>query len=149
LVLDDNEIVKVNQRNMRASVVKTRFLELREDYLESLEFVLKDHDQEVRNIRAFILTAAYNIPSTIDSYYINKVNYDRKYWQSRDKVINEELTNKLITIETRIAKATANEVVKALKVIMAEANKNKVKLDKYIDNQFKTKARSLREMVKK
>lgn len=64
-------------------------------------------------------------------------------------MINEELSRKLITIETKIVKATANEVVKALKVIMAEANKNKVKLDKYIDNQFKTKARPLREMVKK
>lgn len=65
---------------MRASVVKERFLELKESHLEHLIFVLKDHDQEVRNIRAFILTAAYNIPSTIDSYYTNKVNYDKKYW---------------------------------------------------------------------
>lgn len=80
LVLDDDEVVKINQMNMRASVVKERFLELKESHLEHLIFVLKDHDQEVRNIRAFILTAAHNIPSTIDSYYTNKVNYDKKYW---------------------------------------------------------------------
>lgn len=64
-------------------------------------------------------------------------------------MINEELTHKLITIEMKIAKASVNEVIKALKIIMSEANKNKVKLDKYIDNQFKTKAQPLREMVKK
>ncbi|CAM3198542.1 DUF6017 domain-containing protein [Streptobacillus felis] len=80
LVLDDDEIVKVNQMNMRASVIKERFLELEHSHLEHLIFVLKDHDQEVRNIRAFILTSAFNTPSTIDSYYTNKVNYDPKHW---------------------------------------------------------------------
>lgn len=78
-ILEDDETIKINQMNIRASVVKERFLELKESHLEHLIFVIKDHDQEVRNIRAFILTAAYNIPSTIDSYYTNKVNYDKKY----------------------------------------------------------------------
>lgn len=79
-ILEDEANIKINQMNIRASVVKERFLELKESHLEHLTFVLKDHDQEVRNIRAFILTIAYNIPSTIDSYYTNKVNYDKKYW---------------------------------------------------------------------
>lgn len=64
-------------------------------------------------------------------------------------MINEEVANKLITIETRIAKATAREVIKALKLIIAEANKNKVKLDKFIDEKFKSNAKPLSQMVKK
>ena len=64
-------------------------------------------------------------------------------------MINEEIANKLITIETRIAKASAREVIKALKLIIAEASKNKVKLDKFIDDKFKTKAKPLKDMVKK
>ncbi|EGT3600797.1 PcfB family protein [Clostridium perfringens] len=64
-------------------------------------------------------------------------------------MINEELTHKLITIETKIAKATANEAIKALKLIVAEANKNKVKLDKFIDDKFKSNAKPLKDMVKK
>lgn len=64
-------------------------------------------------------------------------------------MINEEITHKLITIETKIAKATANEVIKALKLIIVEANKNKVKLDKFIDDKFKSNAKSLSQMVKK
>lgn len=79
-IFDDEEILKVNQMNISASVVKARFLELKESHLEHLIFVLKDHDQEVRNIRAFILTSAFNTPSTIDSYYTNKVNYDQRHW---------------------------------------------------------------------
>lgn len=64
-------------------------------------------------------------------------------------MINEELSNKLITIETKIAKLTANEVIKALNKIINKAKENKIKLDKYIDNEFKTKAKPLKEMVKK
>lgn len=79
-ILEDESTIKINQINIRASVVKERFLDLKESHLEHLIFVLKDHDQEVRNIRAFILTAAYNIPTTIDSYYTNKVNYDQRNW---------------------------------------------------------------------
>ena len=79
-LLDDNENIKINQMTIRASVVKERFLELNHSHLEDLVIILKNHDQEVRNIRAFILTAAFNIPSTIDLYYTNKVNYDQRHW---------------------------------------------------------------------
>ncbi|MBU0279166.1 PcfB family protein [Gemella sp. zg-570] len=64
-------------------------------------------------------------------------------------MINEELTHKLITIETKITKATASEVIKALKLIVGKANKNKVKLDKFIDDKFKSNAKPLSQMVKK
>lgn len=64
-------------------------------------------------------------------------------------MINEELTRKLITIETRIAKATAREVIKALKLIMSKARQNQQKLDKFIADEFKSNAKPLKEMVKK
>ncbi|MBU0279165.1 MULTISPECIES: DUF6017 domain-containing protein [unclassified Gemella] len=76
MVYDDNDYIKINQINMKASVVRERFLELRYDHLEHLVTILKNHDTEVRNIRAFILTAAYNILTTIQSYYTNKVGFD-------------------------------------------------------------------------
>lgn len=64
-------------------------------------------------------------------------------------MINEEIVNKLITIETRIAKATAREVIKAIKLIMSKANEKQQKLDKFIADEFKSKARPIKDMVKK
>lgn len=64
-------------------------------------------------------------------------------------MINEEIANKLITIETRIAKATAREVIKAIKLIMSKASEKQQKLDKFIADEFKSKARPIKDMVKK
>lgn len=64
-------------------------------------------------------------------------------------MINEEIANKLITIETRIAKATAREVIKIIKLIISKANEKQQKLDKFIDDNFKSNAKPLNQMVKK
>lgn len=80
MTLDDNDTIKINQNNIRAKEVRERYLNLEHGHIEHLIEVLKTHDTEVRNIRAFILTAAYNVLSTIDSYYTNKVAYDTRHW---------------------------------------------------------------------
>ncbi|MFR1951533.1 MAG: DUF6017 domain-containing protein [Roseburia hominis] len=37
---------------------------------------LKSNTTKVRNIRAYLLTALYNAPTTISSYYTALVNHD-------------------------------------------------------------------------
>lgn len=102
-----NEALILQQINywieIKKKTGKTRFLELRENHIEHLIEVLKTHDTEVRNIGAFILTAAYNVLSTIDSYYTNKVAYDTRHikdLQSKNIKLNKSAKQVHQEIET-------------------------------------------------
>ena len=39
---------------------------------------LSENESKIRNVRAFILTAAYNAPSNMDAYYTALVSYDMR-----------------------------------------------------------------------
>ena len=80
MVLDDDDYVKINQTNMKVRIVRERYLSLKYEHLDHLIRVLVNHDEEVRNIRAFILTSAFNVSATINSFYTNRVSYDMKHW---------------------------------------------------------------------
>ena len=51
---------------------------LRSEHLEYLSDVIKENEYKIRNIRAFVLTAAYNAPSGIDAHYSALVSYDMR-----------------------------------------------------------------------
>ena len=78
MILDENEVITINQTKLAVNVVKARFKELKSEHLEYILEILKDSEQKIRNIRAFILTASYNAPSNIDAYYSALVSYDMK-----------------------------------------------------------------------
>ena len=46
--------------------------------MEYLSDVIKENEYKIRNIRAFVLTAAYNAPSGIDAHYSALVSYDMR-----------------------------------------------------------------------
>ncbi len=78
MVLDDKEKVKINQTKLPAFIVKERFKKLNAEHLEYLSIVLKENEYKIRNVRAFILTAAYNAPSEIDAHYSTLVSYNMR-----------------------------------------------------------------------
>ena len=78
MILDENEVITINQTKLAVNVVKARFKELKSEHLEYILEILKESEQKIRNIRAFILTASYNAPSNIDAYYSALVSYDMK-----------------------------------------------------------------------
>ena len=78
MILDENEVININQTKVPVNVVKSRFKELKSEHLEYLVEILKENEHKIRNIRAFILTASYNAPSSIDAYYSALVSYDMK-----------------------------------------------------------------------
>lgn len=61
---------------MPREVVKSRFLKLDSSHIDYVLTALKRNTSEVRNIRAYLITALYNAPTTIDSYYTAWVNHD-------------------------------------------------------------------------
>ena len=57
-------------------VVKSRLLKLNSEHISYVVSSLKSNTTKVRNIRAYLLTALYNAPTTISSYYTALVNHD-------------------------------------------------------------------------
>jgi len=106
--------------------------------LEYLSDVIKKNEYKIRNIRAFVLTAAYNVPSGIDAHYSAIVSYDMRRILN---VINEEIARKTLSLEVKAVKVNGNEVklkdmakkgqLEEIPVEEAELKELKKELNKY------------------
>ena len=67
-----------------AEIVKSRFMKISFSHIQYVLSCLKENSTDVRNIRQYLLTALYNAPDTISSYYQAKVNHDLYGRQSND-----------------------------------------------------------------
>ncbi len=45
---------------------------------ERADEYFRENKSKIRNVRSFILTAAYNAPSNMDAYYTALVSYDMR-----------------------------------------------------------------------
>ena len=68
--------VRINGTDIPKSAVRERFLQLDSEHIEYVLFAMERSKPEIKNIRAYLLTALYNAPATIDSYYSSLVNRD-------------------------------------------------------------------------
>lgn len=57
-------------------IVKSRFLKLNSGHLEYVFECMDRNTGKVGNIKAYLLSALYNAPATMDSYYRAEVNHD-------------------------------------------------------------------------
>lgn len=78
VVCSTSSTVRVNGEDMPQEIVKSRFLKLNSSHIDYVLTALKKNTSEVRNIRAYLITALYNAPTTIDSYYTAWVNHDMR-----------------------------------------------------------------------
>lgn len=78
VICSTNDTVRVNGEDMPQEVVKSRFLKLDSSHIDYVLTSLKKNTSAVRNIRAYLITALYNAPTTIDSYYTAWVNHDMR-----------------------------------------------------------------------
>ena len=111
--------------------------------MEYLSDVIKKNEYKIRNIRAFVLTAAYNAPSGIDAHYSAIVSYDMR---RKLNVINEEIARKTLSLEVKAVKVTGKLLLNLLKKLIKEAEKFRglEKLVKVNGNEVK-----LKDMAKK
>ena len=70
--------VRVNGEDMPHEVVKSAFLKLDSSHIEYVLEALKNSASDVRNIRSYMITALYNAPATIDSYWKARVSRDMR-----------------------------------------------------------------------
>jgi hypothetical protein len=68
--------IRINGEDMPQQVVKSRFLKLNSSHIEYVLEAMSKNPSDIRNIRAYLLTALYNASLTIDNYYSALVNHD-------------------------------------------------------------------------
>ena len=68
--------VRIGKTDYPFEVVKARFLKLDGSHLEYVIDCLNKSTSEIRDIRSYLLTALYNAPSTINSYWNQRVQLD-------------------------------------------------------------------------
>ena len=68
--------IRINQGDMSAEVVKSRFLKLDSGHIQYVMDCLDKNTTLVGNIRAYTLSALFNAPVTISQYYASLVNHD-------------------------------------------------------------------------
>lgn len=68
--------IRINGEDMPQQVVKSRFLKLNSSHIDYVLQAMNDCPSNIRNIRAYLLTALYNSVATMDNYYAAMVNHD-------------------------------------------------------------------------
>ncbi len=68
--------LRLGGETLPAETVKARFQRLDSSHIEYVLDALKNTTTEIRNIRAYLLTALYNAPVTIGPYYSAAVRHD-------------------------------------------------------------------------
>ncbi len=76
MVSIERETVRIAGADYPYQLVKNRFLKLGSDHVRYVIDCMKKNVTQVDNIRAYLLTALYNAPGTIESYYQAWVNHD-------------------------------------------------------------------------
>ena len=64
-------------------------------------------------------------------------------------MVNDEVNNKSINIEIKVAQYSAKAILKAMKKIIEDADEKSQPLADYISEKRKTNSRKLKDMVKK
>ena len=68
--------IRINGEDMPQQVVKSRLLKLNSSHIEYVFEVMNKNPADIRNIKAYLLTALYDASLTIDNYYSALVNHD-------------------------------------------------------------------------
>jgi len=70
------DMIRVGGEDKPAAVVRSRLLKVNQDHIQYVLEAFTRNTAKVRNIRSYLLTAVYNSPATIASYYRARVNHE-------------------------------------------------------------------------
>lgn len=74
VVTSNKKTIRINSEEIPIELVKSQFIRLKYEHIEYVLECFKENTTEIKNIRAYLLTALYNAPMTIKKYYTSKVN---------------------------------------------------------------------------
>ncbi len=76
VVLSKRPYIRIAGDDFPREVVRSRFLKINSSHVEYVFGCIDNNTTKVGNIKAYLLTALYNAPATMDSYYRTEVNHD-------------------------------------------------------------------------
>jgi len=76
IVCVKRKTVKVNGEDYPYELVKSKFLKLNSSHLEYVISSMRETTTKITNIRAYMVTALYNAPNTMNHYYQQLVQHD-------------------------------------------------------------------------
>ena len=68
--------IRINGEDYPYELVKSRFLKLNSGHVEYVMGCMRETVTKITNIRAYLITALYNAPSTMSHYYQQEVQHD-------------------------------------------------------------------------
>ncbi len=77
-VINKNDIIWISKNKYPGELVRSKFLKLNSSHIEYVLECMKQSTTKIRNIKSYLLSALFNAPTTIVSYYQAEVNYDMK-----------------------------------------------------------------------
>ena len=76
VVTSSRPFIRIAKDDLPTAVVKSRLLKVDSSHVEYVFECFDRNTTKVRNIKSYLLTALYNAPATIDSYYRAEVNHN-------------------------------------------------------------------------
>ncbi len=68
--------IRIGGEEYPYQLVKSKFLKLNSSHLQYVISCMQNTTTKINNIKAYMITALYNAPSTIDHYYQQEVQHD-------------------------------------------------------------------------
>ena len=78
VLCSNSKTVRVNQTNMPIEQVRKRYLSITDMHIRYLDDFVRKNNYEIHNFRNFYISAIYNAPIMIDSFYEEWVKEDMK-----------------------------------------------------------------------
>lgn len=76
IVCVSRKTIKIGGEEYPYELVKSKFLKLNSSHLEYILGCMKNTTTKISNIKAYMITALYNAPSTMNHYYQQEVQHD-------------------------------------------------------------------------
>ena len=76
VICSSKQYIRVNGEDFPQEVVKSQFLKLDSGHIEYVIMAMDKCPSNIRNIRSYLITALYNAPHTIGSFFSAMVNHD-------------------------------------------------------------------------
>ena len=76
VILSKRPYIRIAGDDFLREVVRSRFLKINSSHVEYVFDCIDNNTTKVGNIKAYLLTALYNAPATMGSYYRAEVNHD-------------------------------------------------------------------------
>ncbi len=78
VLCSDNKTVRINSSNVPIEQVRKRYLSINDMHIRYLDDFVRKNDYEIHNFRNFYISAIYNAPIMMDSFYEEWVKEDMK-----------------------------------------------------------------------